>query len=55
MTGSPDPRLENHKDVGSISNTGMDPLEKYKATKPEFGVGLSSTHFIYWVEECCQY
>ena len=35
--------LENHKAEGFLSNTGPDPLEKYKATKQaRFNVGPSS-------------
>ena len=28
--------LENHKNIGFLSNTGPDPLKKHKATKPAF-------------------
>ena len=31
--------LENHKDIGFLSNTGLDPLENHKAIKPAFNVG----------------
>ena len=34
--------LENHKNIGFLSNTGLDPLKNHKATKPAFNVGLSS-------------
>ena len=33
--------LENHKKYCFFSNTGPDPLENHKATKPAFIVGLS--------------
>ena len=39
--GGQDP-LENHKNLGFLSNTGPDPLTNHKATKPEFNVGPSS-------------
>ena len=35
--------LENHKNIGFLSNTGPDPLKNHKATKPGFNVGPSST------------
>ena len=38
-TGSPDPPLNNHKNIGFLSNTGSGPLENHKATKLEFIVG----------------
>ena len=34
--------LENYKNKGFFSNTGLGPLENHKATKPAFIVGLSS-------------
>ena len=34
--------LENHKNIGFLSNTGPDPLKNHKATKPAFNVGPSS-------------
>ena len=34
--------LLNHKNIGFLSNTGLDPLKAQKATKPAFIVGLSS-------------
>ena len=34
--------LKNHKNIGSLSNTGPDPLKDHKSTKPEFSVGPSS-------------
>ena len=34
--------LENPKAMGSISNTGLDPMENQISTKPAFNVGLSS-------------
>ena len=33
--------LNNHKAIGFFSNTGPDPLENNKATKPVFNVSLS--------------
>ena len=38
-SGSP---LENHKNIGFLSNTCPDPLKNHKATKPAFNVGPSS-------------
>ena len=33
----PDPHpMENHKSIGTLSNTGPDPLKMHKATKPVF-------------------
>ena len=40
--GGPISPLENHKNIGFLSNTGPDPLKNHKATKPAFNVGLSS-------------
>ena len=40
-TVGPDP-LENHKNIGFLSNTDPDPLKNHKATKPAFSVGPSS-------------
>ena len=34
------PTLNNHKNIGFLSNTGPDPLKNHKATKPAFTVGL---------------
>ena len=34
--------LENHKNIGVLSNIGPDPLKSHKATKPAFNVGPSS-------------
>ena len=34
--------LKNYKYIGSLSNTGQDPLKNHKATKPAFNVGSSS-------------
>ena len=36
--------LKNHKNIGLLGNTGQDPLENHKATKPAFNVGPSSNH-----------
>ena len=38
----PPPPLKNHKNIGLLSNTGPDPLENKKATKPAFHVGPPS-------------
>ena len=39
MAGGLDPPPpENHKNIGFLSNTGPDPLENHKATKPAFNV-----------------
>ena len=34
--------LENHKNIGFLSNTGPDPFKNHKATKPAFNAGPSS-------------
>ena len=34
--------LQNHKYIGYLCNTGLDPLKNHKATKPAFNVGPSS-------------
>ena len=34
--------LKNHKNIGFLSNTGPEPLNIHKATKPAFNVGPSS-------------
>ena len=41
-TGGPTSPLENHKNIGFLSNTDPDPLKNLKATKPAFNGGLSS-------------
>ena len=42
-TEGPDPTsLKSHKHIGFLSNTGPDPLENHKATKPAFNVRPSS-------------
>ena len=33
------PPLKNHKNMGFLSHSGLDPLANYKATKPAFNVG----------------
>ena len=33
--------MKNHKNIGSLSNTGQDPLKNQKATKPESNGGPS--------------
>ena len=40
--GGPDLPLKNHKNIGFLRNTGPDPLNHYKVTKPAFNVGQSS-------------
>ena len=40
-TGGSDP-LKITKNIGFLSNTGPNPLKKYKTTKPAFNVGPSS-------------
>ena len=39
--------LKNDKNMGFLSNTGLDPLKNYKATNTVLDVGLSSARF-YW-------
>ena len=34
--------LKNHKNMGFLSNTGLDPLKNHKATEPAFNVRPSS-------------
>ena len=29
VTGGPDPQTENHKNIGLLSNTGLDPLKNH--------------------------
>ena len=41
--GSGSLHLKNHKNIGFLSNTGLDSLKNQKATKPAFNVGPSST------------
>ena len=39
-TGGPDPLTsKNHKHIGFLSNTGLDPLQIHKDTKPAFNFG----------------
>ena len=40
-TGGSDPP-ENHKNIGFLSNTSLDPLKNHKATASAFNVGPSS-------------
>ena len=40
--GSRPPPPENYENVGFLSNTGPDPLNNHKATKPAFNVGPST-------------
>ena len=35
-SGPPPPSLKNHKNIRLLSNTGPDPLNNHKATKPAF-------------------
>ena len=42
VTGGSGPPLKNHKNIGCLSNTGLDPLKNHKFTKPAFNVGTSS-------------
>ena len=42
--GDSPPPLKNHKIIGFLSKTGLDPLENHKATKPAFKVGPPSAH-----------
>ena len=39
---TPPPPLKNHKNIEFLSNTGPDPLQISKTTKPAFNVGSSS-------------
>ena len=43
VSGPPPPPPKNHKNIGFLSNTGLDPLKKQKATKPASNVGPSSS------------
>ena len=36
---APEGPLKNHKDIRFLSNTGMDPMNNHKATKPAFNDG----------------
>ena len=38
----PPPPLKNHKNIGLLSNTVLNPLKNLKANKPAFNVGPSS-------------
>ena len=40
--GGSEPPQKNHKNIGSLSNTGPDPLKNHKATKQAFNIGQSS-------------
>ena len=40
--GAHEPGPENRKNVGFLSNTGPDPLNNQKASKPAFNVGPPS-------------
>ena len=45
-TEGPDhPPLEKSQNIGFLSNTGPDPLNNHKATKPAFNVGPSLCHW----------
>ena len=39
--GGPDSLLKNHKRIGFLSETGLDPLKTHKATQSAFNVGPS--------------
>ena len=39
--GDSDSPLKNHKNIGFLNNTGLDPLKSHKVTKPDFNVGPS--------------
>ena len=41
MGSGPPPPLNNHTNIGFLSNTGPDPLNNHKATKPAFNDGPS--------------
>ena len=36
------PTLNNHKNIGFLSNSGPDPLKNQEATEPAFNVGPSA-------------
>ena len=36
------PPLKNYKNIGFLSNTGLEPLENHNATKPAINTGPSS-------------
>ena len=38
------PSLKNHKNIGFLSNTGMDPLKNHKPTKQAFNIGPLTVH-----------
>ena len=38
------PPVKNHKNIGFLSNTGLNPLENHKATKLAFNVGPLLAH-----------
>ena len=42
--------LENHKAIGFLINTGPDPMENHKATKPAFNVVKWRT-FHWWAKD----
>ena len=44
--GTTPPPPKNHKNIGSLSNTGPDPLKIQKATKPVFNVRPLSTRHL---------
>ena len=41
-TGSPDPPVRNHKNIGFLRNVGRDALKNHRTTKPAFNVRPSS-------------
>ena len=44
MGFDPPPKNLKNTCIGILSDTGLDPLERHKYTKPAFSVGPSSTH-----------
>ena len=46
-TGGPDPSPEKSQKYSFFSNTGPDPLNNQKATKPAFNVGPSSARWCF--------
>ena len=47
--------LKNHKNIGFLSNTGLDPLSNHKANKPAFNVGspLALQQNAIYMAFCC--
>ena len=42
----PEAPLKNHKNIGFLSNTGLNPLENLKATKLAYKIGPFSARFL---------